>query len=100
MYPASVAPTLMTAYNVTISVNWTRSFIRYIEDQVLASLMYSNVLSYNVAFCETCRRTKTSTWRKREPLKPFEVVDPFGRIQTDFVTDARGISLLITLRAT
>jgi len=46
--------------------------------------MYTSTLAY-VASCEVCQKTKTSTHRKKAPLKPLEVVEPFGRIQMDFV---------------
>jgi len=46
--------------------------------------MYSTVLQY-VASCELCQRTKTSPHRKKAPLKPLEVVEPFGRVHMDFV---------------
>ena len=47
-------------------------------------LMYSTVLQY-VASCALCQRTKTSQHRKKAPLKPLEVVEPFGRVHMDFV---------------
>ena len=47
-------------------------------------LMYSTVLQY-VASCVICQRTKTSQHRKKAPLKPLEVVEPFGRVHMDFV---------------
>jgi len=47
-------------------------------------LMYSSVLTY-VKSCEICQKTKASTHRKKAPLKPLEVVDPFGRLHLDFV---------------
>ena len=47
-------------------------------------LMYSSVLPY-VASCETCQRTKTSPHKRKAPLKPLEVVEPFGRLHLDFV---------------
>ena len=46
--------------------------------------MYSTVLQY-VASCALCQRTKTSPHRKKAPLKPLEVVEPFGRVHMDFV---------------
>jgi len=46
--------------------------------------MYSTVLQY-VASCELCQRTKTSPHQKKAPLKPLEVVEPFGRVHMDFV---------------
>ena len=47
-------------------------------------LMYSAVLQY-VASCALCQKTKTSQHQKRAPLKPLEVVEPFGRVHMDFV---------------
>jgi len=47
-------------------------------------LMYSTVMQY-VASCALCQRTKTSPHRKKAPLKPLEVVEPFGRVHMDFV---------------
>jgi len=47
-------------------------------------LMYTSVLAY-VRSCEICQRTKTSTHRKRAPLKPLEVTEPFGRVHLDFI---------------
>ena len=47
-------------------------------------LMYSSVLSY-VASCETCQKTKTSPHRRKAPLKPLQVAEPFGRLHLDFV---------------
>ena len=34
---------------------------------------------------ETCQKTKTSPHRRKAPLKPLEVVEPFGRLHLDFV---------------
>ena len=31
------------------------------------------------------KKTKTSQHRKKAPLKPLEVVEPFGRVHMDFV---------------
>jgi len=47
-------------------------------------LMYSTVLQY-VASYALCQRTKTSQHRKKAPLKPLEMVEPFGRVHMDFV---------------
>ena len=47
-------------------------------------LMYSTVIQY-VASCALCQKTKTSPHRKKAPLKPLEVVEPFGRVHMDFV---------------
>ena len=46
--------------------------------------MFSCVLKY-VASCERCQQAKTSTHRKRAPLRPLEVVPPFHRVHIDFV---------------
>ena len=46
--------------------------------------MLCYVLEY-VASCDICQKTKTSQHKKRAPLKPLEVVQPFGRVQLDFV---------------
>ena len=40
--------------------------------------LYS-VLQY-VASCDLCQKSKTSQHRKKAPLKPLEVVEPFGRV--------------------
>jgi len=42
------------------------------------------VIQY-VASCALCQKTKTSPHRRRAPLKPLEVVEPFGRVHMDFV---------------
>lgn len=47
-------------------------------------MMYTSVLAY-VRACEICQRTKSSQHKKRAPLKPLEVVEPFGRIHLDFI---------------
>jgi len=46
--------------------------------------LYSSVLQY-VASCGLCQKSKTSQHRKKAPLKPLEVVEPFGRVHMDFV---------------
>jgi len=46
--------------------------------------LYSSVLQY-VASCDLCQKSKTSQHRKKAPLKPLEVVEPFGRVHMDFV---------------
>jgi len=47
-------------------------------------LMYTTVIQY-VASCTLCQKTKTSPHRRKAPLKPLEVVEPFGRVHMDFV---------------
>jgi len=45
-----------------------------------------------VSSCDLCQKSKTSQHRKRAPLKPLEVVEPFGRVHMDFIgqtTDRR-----------
>ena len=61
--------------------------------------MYTSVLEY-VKSCEICQKTKTSKHRKKVPLKPLEVVEPFSRIQLDFIgflKNVRRISIFSSL---
>jgi len=38
-----------------------------------------------VSLCETCQRTKTSKHNKHAPLKPLDIVEPWGRVHLDHI---------------
>ena len=46
--------------------------------------MYTSVLEY-VSTCKECQKTKTSPHRRKAPLSPLPIVEPFGRIHLDHI---------------
>ena len=46
--------------------------------------MYTSVLEY-VSTCKECQKTKISPHRRKAPLSPLPIVEPFGRIHIDHI---------------
>jgi len=82
--PRILREELMTAYHDNNCHVGQERLYNSLKMKYWFPLMYTTVLQY-VASCVICQRTKTSQHRKKAPLKPLEVVEPFGRVHMDFV---------------
>jgi len=82
--PGVLREELLTAYHDNNAHVGRERLYNTLKFKYYFPRMYTSVIEY-VSSCDVCQRTKTSPHTKKAPLKPLEVVEPFGRLHLDFV---------------